>query len=117
MNKLIEFLHDPEAKGLILGNNGFRAERIVKDVIYIWCEGKVLCKITPDLIQHNLNILPPENVVDCNCLNELFILLGMPSLHVKWFGFGKRAYIQRMRDGLPVAEHPLRDGYTLKVTV
>lgn len=26
MNKLIEFLHDPESKGLILGNNGFRAD-------------------------------------------------------------------------------------------
>ena len=26
-NKLIEFLLDPESKGLILGNNGFRAER------------------------------------------------------------------------------------------
>ena len=27
-NKLIEFLRDPDAKGLILGNNGFRAERL-----------------------------------------------------------------------------------------
>ena len=114
-NKLIEFLRAPESKGLVLGNNGFRADRITKGWIYICYEGKGLCKIMPDGIQHNLHILPPENVDDCNRLNELFILLGMPSLHVKWFG--KRAYIQRLQDGLPVAEYALRDGYTLKVTV
>lgn len=45
MNKLIEFLHDPEAKGLILGNNGFRAERYTFYTIGIWYEGKVICKI------------------------------------------------------------------------
>lgn len=45
MNKLIEFLHDPEAKGLILGNNGFHAERPTSAFVGIWYEGKVICKI------------------------------------------------------------------------
>lgn len=115
MNKLIKFLQNPEAKSLILGNNGFRIDRITQDKIYVRYDGKGLCKITPDFIQYDLHILTPENVVDCNCLNELLDLLGMPSLRVKWFG--RRAYIQRMRDGLPVAEYTLRDGYTLKVTI
>lgn len=73
-----------------------------------------------DIIEKLVDLLEtqePENVVDCNCLNELFILLGMPSLHVKWFGFGKRAYIQRLSDGLPVAEYGLREPYILKVTI
>lgn len=52
MNKLIEFLHDPEAKGLMLGNNGFRAERPTSAFVGIWYEGKVICKIEPDFIQH-----------------------------------------------------------------
>lgn len=114
-NKLIEFLHDPEAKGLILGNNGFRAERPTSAFVGIWYEGKVICKIEPDFIQHAVTVLPPDSADVCDRLTELLHLLGMPSLRVK--RFGKRAYIQRMRDGLPVAEYSLRESYTLKVTV
>lgn len=115
MNKLIEFLHDPEAKGLILGNNGFRAERYTFYTIGIWYEGKVICKIERGVLQHDLRILPPESADVCDRLTELLHLLGMPHLRVKWFG--KRAYIQHMRDGLPVAEYGLREPYTLKVTI
>lgn len=35
MNKLIEFLLDPESKGLILGNNGFQAKRYSHVVVVI----------------------------------------------------------------------------------
>lgn len=115
MNKLIEFLRDPEAKGLILGNNGFRAERPASTMTGIWYEGQVICKIEPDFIQHAVTVLPPESADVCDRLTELLHLLGMPSLRVKWFG--KRAYIQHMRDGLPVAEYALREPYTLKVIV
>lgn len=115
MNKLIEFLHEPEAKGLILGNNGFRAERPTSAFVGIWYEGKVICKIERGVLQHDLRILPPDSADVCDRLTELLHLLGMPSLRVKWFG--KRAYIQRMRDGLPVAEYALREPYTLKVTI
>ena len=115
MNKLIEFLRDPEAQGLILGNNGFRAERPVSNFIGIWYEGKVICKITPDLIQHTLEVLPPDSADVFDRLTELLHLLGMPNLRVKWFG--KRGYIQRIRDGLPVAEYALREPYNLKVTI
>lgn len=114
-NKLIEFLLDPESKGLILGNNGFRAERPTSTFVGIWYEGKVICKIEPDFIQHAVTVLPPDSADVCDRLTELLHLLGMPSLRVKWFG--KRAYIQRMRDGLPVAEYALREPYTLRVTI
>lgn len=39
MNKLIESLLDPESKGLILGNNGFRAERPTSTFVGIWHVG------------------------------------------------------------------------------
>ena len=115
MNKLIEFLHDQESKGLILGNNGFRAERLTTAFVGIWYEGKVICKIEADFIQHTVQVLPPESADVCDRLTELLALLYMPQLRVKWFG--KRAYIQRMRDGLPVTEYALREPYTLKVTI
>lgn len=115
MNKLIEFLHDKEAKGLLLGNNGFRAERPVSSFIGIWYEGKVICKITRDFIQHAVEVLPPDSADVCDRLTELLHLLGMPTLRVKWYT--KRAYIQRIRDGLPVAEYALREPYILKVTI
>lgn len=115
MNKLIELLHDPEAKGLMLGNNGFRAERPTSAFVGIWYEGKVICKIEADFIQHTLEVLPPDSADVCDRLTELFALLGMPQLRVKWFG--RRAYIQRVRNGQPVAEYALREPYTLKVTI
>lgn len=45
MNKLIEFLHDPESKGLILGNNGFRAERPTSAFVGIWYEGEMVARV------------------------------------------------------------------------
>lgn len=115
MNKLIEFLRDPEAKGLILGNNGFRAERPTSTFVGIWYEGKAICKITPDFIQHTLEVLPPESADECDRLTALFAMLGMTQLRVKWFG--RRAYIQRVRNSQPVAEYALREPYILKVTI
>ena len=65
MNKLIEFLHEPEAKGLILGNNGFRAERPTSAFVGIWYEGKVICKIEADFIQHAVTVLSPDSADGC----------------------------------------------------
>lgn len=115
MNKLIDFFHNPESKTLHLGNEGFRAERPTSSFVGIWYEGRLICKIEPDFIQHAVTVLPPDSADVCDRLTELLRLLGMPSLRVKWFG--KRAYIQRMRDGLPVAEYGLREPYILKVTI
>ena len=80
MNKLIEFLHDKEAKSLFLGNNGFMAKRPAPTMIGIWYEGKVICKIFPDFIQREVQILPPDSADVCDRLTELLYLLGMPRL-------------------------------------
>lgn len=115
MNKLIEFLHDKEAKSLFLGNNGFTAGRPDSTMIGIWYEGKVICKITPDFIQHTLEVLPPESADVCDRLTELFELLGMLRLRVKWYT--KRGYIQRLYKGNVVAEYGLREPCILKVNL
>lgn len=115
MNKLIEFLHDPEAKGLILGNNGFRAERYTFDTVGIWYEGKVICKIERGVLQHDLRVLPPESADVCAPLNEVLHLLGLTALSIKWFK--TRAGIQRMHKGRPEAGMAMPNTIELKVTV
>lgn len=115
MNKLIEFLHDKEAKSLFLGNNGFMAERPAPAIIDIRYEGKVICKIFPDFIQHEVQILPPDSADVCDRLTELLYLLGMPQLRVKWYT--KRGYIQRLYKGNVVAEYGLREPCILKVNL
>ena len=115
MNKLIEFLHDKEAKSLLLGNNGFMAKRPAPAIINIRYEGKVICKITPYFIQHTLEVLPPASSAECDRLTELFELLGMPRLRVKWYT--KRGYTQRLYKGNVVAEYGLREPCILKVNL
>lgn len=115
MNKLIEFLHDPEAKGLILGNNGFRAERYTFYTIGIWYEGKVICKIERGVLQHDLRILPPESADVCDRLTDVLHLLGLTALSVKWFN--TRAQIQRKHKDRPEAGMGMTGTIELKVTV
>lgn len=115
MNKLIEFLHDPEAKGLIIGNNGFRAERYTFDAIGIWYEGKVICKIERGVLQHDLRILPPESADVCARLTEVLHLLGLTVLTVRWSG--RHAGIDRKHKGRLEAGSSLTNTLELKVTV
>lgn len=115
MNKLIEFLRDPEAKGLILGNNGFRAERPTSTFVGIWYEGKAICKITPDFIQHTLEVLPPESADECNRLTEVFAMLGKPNLRATHDGTAPR--IQGIVRGDVMRWQILRQGTTFGVYV
>lgn len=115
MNKLIEFLHDPEAKGLILSNNGFRAERYTFYTIGIWYEGKVICKIERGVLQHDLRILPPESADVCDRLTEVLHLLGLTALSVRWSG--RHAEIDRRHKGRLEAGSSLTNTLDLKVTI
>lgn len=115
MNKLIEFLHDKEAKSLVLGNNGFMAERYTSDTIGVWHEGKVICKVASGVLQHDLQILPPESEGACACLNAVLTLLGIPNLRVKWYE--GRARIQCLYHGVLEASIPLNSVIELKVNV
>lgn len=115
MNKLIEFLHDPEAKGLILGNNGFRAVRISGGTVSIWYEGKELCTITPCDVQHELWVKPGLDKEQCERMTDVFSLLGMPQLRLHYRARG--ASIQRLHNGLVEAEMSIFDDTFLKVTI
>lgn len=115
MNKLIEFLHDPESKGLILGSNGFRAERPTSAFVGIWYEGKVICKIERGVLQHDLRILPPDSADVCKRVTEVLHLLGLTALSVKWFN--ARAQIQRKHKGRPEAGMSMTGTIELKVTI
>lgn len=114
-NKLIEFLHDPEAKGLILGNNGFRAERYPVGGVRVWYEGMELCWLEPDGLQWSVRITSPDSRAKCNRMTEILALLGMPPLRVRWTT--RKAYIQRMYNGLVMAEYGLPLKQPLKVTI
>lgn len=114
-NKLIEFLLDPESKGLILGNNGFRAERYTFYTIGIWYEGEVICKIEHGILQHGLHILRPKRKEVCDRLTEVLHLLGLTALSVKWFN--TRAQIQRKHKGHTEAGMSMTGPIELKVTV
>lgn len=115
MNKLIEFLHDPEAKGLILGNNGFRAERISGGTVSIWYEGKEICAVTPYDVQHELWVKPGLDNGQCERMTEVFALLGMPQLRLHYRAGGTS--IQRLHNGQVVAEMSVFDDTFLKSTL
>lgn len=115
MNKLIEFLHDPESKGLIIGNNGFRAERYTFDAIGIWYAGKVICKIERGVLQHDLRILPPDSADVCKRVTEVLHLLGLTALSVRWAGH--HAGIDRKHKGRLEAGTSITNTIILKVTV
>lgn len=115
MNKLIEFLHNTEAKGLILGNNGFRAERHPIGDVRIWCAGSELCRLELDGLQWELHIYPLSSRSECNRITDILSLLGMPQLRVRWAKCGE--YIQRTYNGLVMAEYSLPLKQPLRVTV
>lgn len=115
MNKLIEFLHNPETKTLPLGRDGFRAERYPTGEVAVWYRGCVLCRLAPDGLQWTVYTYPLSSRADCNRLTEIFALLGMPQLRVRWDISSE--YIQRVRNGLVMAEYRLPLKQPLRVTV
>lgn len=115
MNRWVEFLHNNKERFLVLDLNGFVAERHASAVIDIRYEDKVICKITPDFIQHTLEVLPPTNGTECDLLTELFGMLGMPQLRARWYN--NCGYIQRIYKCSVVSEYALREPYLLKVTI
>lgn len=115
MNKLIEFLHDPEYKTLHLGNDGFLARRYDSGEVCVWYRGCMLCRLTPDGLQWIAHTYPLSCRADCNRMTELFALLGMPQLRVRWSKCGE--YIQRTYNDLVMAEYHLPLKQPLKVTV
>lgn len=115
MNKLIEFLHDPEAKGIILGHNGFRAERYPVGGVRVWYEGMELCWLEPEALQWIIRITSLDSRAKCNRMTEILALLGMPQLRVRWTT--RKEYIQRTYNGLVMAEYSLPLQQPLKVTI
>lgn len=115
MNKLIEFLHNPEAKTLPLGRDGFRAERYQTGEVAVWYRGCALCYLNLDGLQWEVHICALSSRADCNRLTEIFALLGMPQLRVRWSIASE--YIQRVRNGLVVAEYRLPLKQPLRATV
>lgn len=114
-NKLTEFLLDPEAKGLILGNNGFRAERYPTGDVRVWYEGMELCFLTLECLQWSIRITSLDSRAKCNRMTEVLALLGMPQLRVRWTT--RKEYIQRTYNGLVMAEYSLPLKQPLKVTI
>lgn len=115
MNKLIEFFHNTETKGLILGNNGFRAERYPIGCVRVWYEGMELCWLEPDGLQWAVRITSLDSRAKCNRMTEILALLGMPQLRVRWSKCGE--YIQRTHNKLVMAEYSLPLKQPLRVTV
>lgn len=115
MNKLIEFLHDPESKCLILGNNGFQAKRYSHAVVVIWYEGKKLCRLFREGLQWTVDITPLLNRAECKRMTELFALLGMPQLRMRVSARG--ACIRREPNIFGMPEYLLPLEQPLKVTV
>lgn len=114
-NKLIEFLHDPEIKGLILGNNGFRAVRASGGTVSIWYEGKEICTITPCDVQHELWVKPCLDKEQCERVTEVFALIGVSQLRLRYHARG--ASIQRLHNGRIESEMSVLDTTFLKVTI
>lgn len=115
MNKLIEFFHNPESKTLHLGNEGFLARRYDSGETIVWYRGCMLCRFTPDGLQRIVQTYPLSSRADCNRMTDIFALLGMPQLRVRWSMQGE--YIQRTHDGLVMAEYRLPLKQPLRVTV
>lgn len=115
MNKLIAFLHNPKAKTLRLGRDDFRAERYPTGEVCVWYRNCMLCRLTPDGLQWTVYTYPLSGLADCNRLTEIFALLGMPQLRVRWSVTSE--HIQRVHNGLVVAESRLPLKQPLRVTV
>lgn len=115
MNKLIEFLNDPEAKTLHLGNEGFLAHRYNSGEVCVWYRGCMLCRLDLDSLQWTVHTYPLSSRADCNRMTEILTLLDMPQLRVRWSNHGES--IQRMYNGLVMAEYSLPLKQPLKVTV
>ena len=115
MNKLIGFLHHPEYKTLFLGNEGFLARRYDSGEVVVWYKGCMLCRLTPDGLQWIVYTYSMSCRADCNRMTEILALLGMPQLRVRWSKCGE--YIQRIYNGLVMAECPLPLPQPLRVTV
>lgn len=115
MNKLIEFLHDTEAKTLHLGNNGFLARRYDSGEICVWYKGCMLCRLNLDRLQWIVQTYYLSSRADCNRMTEILALLGMPQLRVRWSKCGE--YIQRTHNNLVMAEYSLPLPQPLRVTL
>lgn len=115
MNKLIDFFHNPESKTLRLGNEGFLARRYNSGEIAVWYRGCTLCRFTPEGMQWIVRTCPLSSRADCNRMTEIFALLGMTQLRVRWSMRGE--YIQRVHNGLVMAEYRLPLKQPLRVTV
>lgn len=115
MNKLIAFLHNPEAKTLHLGNDGFLARRYDSGEICVWYRGCMLCRLTPEGLQWTVFTYPLSSRADCNRMTKILALLGMPQLRVRWAITSE--YIQRLYNGRVVAEYSLPLKQPLRVTI
>lgn len=113
--KLIEFLHDLDQKNLVLGADGFIAERESDDTISIMYDGRPLCAIVPDGFQFLLLIQSPLTEAQCRRLTEVFAMLGKPNLRATHDGTA--AKIQGMVRGRWVRSQVLRHGITFGVHV
>lgn len=115
MNKLIAFLHNPEAKTLPLGHEGFLVNRYPTGEVAVWYEGCMLCRLAPDGLQWIVHTYPLSSRADCTRMTEILALLGMPQLRVRWAIASE--YIQRVHNGLVMAEYSLPLKQPLRVTV
>lgn len=115
MNKLIEFLHKPESRTLHLGRDGFFARWTDAGEVFVWYRGCMLCRLAPAGLQWVVYTYPLSSRADCNRLTEIFALLGMPQFRVRWSIASE--YIQRVRNGLVVAEYRLPLKQPLRATV
>lgn len=115
MNKLIDFFHNPESETLHLGNEGFLASRYNSGEIAVWYRGCMLLRFTPDGLQWIVHTYPLSSRADCNRMTDIFALLGMPQLRVRWSMRGES--IQRVHNGLVMAEYSLPLKQPLRVTV
>lgn len=113
--KLIEFLHDTDMKYLVLGADGFIAERESDDTISIMYEGRPLCAIVPDGFQFLLLIPSLPTEPHCRRLTEVFAMLGKPNLRATHDGTAPR--IQGIVRGDVMRWQILRQGTTFGVYV
>lgn len=113
--KLIEFLHDLDQKNLVLGADGFIAERESDDTISIMYDGRPLCAIVPDGFQFLLLVPSPLTEPQCSRLTEVFAMLGKPNLRAAHDGTTSR--IQGTVRGSVMRWQILRQGTTFGVHV
>lgn len=113
--KLLEFLHDFDQKNLVLGADGFRADRQSDDRVSVHYEGRLLCDITPDGFQFLLVIPLPLSEPQCRRMTDVFAMLGKPNLRATCDGTSSR--IQGLVRGRPSRYQILKHGVTFGVYV